>query len=91
MLTFFDELLKQPAPLHSEEVGPCQTAVSPDHHQVSDAAIHQVLGRLETPFPLLFDIIGYVTFSAKSSLTFTTLCEFQTLFHTYICVFLPFV
>lgn len=47
--TVLDEFLEQAVPLHTEEVGPGETAVASDYHEVGDAQLHQVLRRLETP------------------------------------------
>lgn len=50
--TIFCQLIEQTGPLLTEEVCAGQTAVSTNHHQVRDAALHQVVSRLQTPRPL---------------------------------------
>lgn len=42
-ITLLEELIQQAAPLLSEQVGSGQTAVSADHAQVGDAALHEVV------------------------------------------------
>lgn len=45
--TLLHQLPQQPAPLLPEEVGSCQAAISTNHTQVGDAALHQVVRRLQ--------------------------------------------
>lgn len=45
--TLLHQLPQQPAPLLPEEVGSCQAAISADHTQVGDAALHQVVRSLQ--------------------------------------------
>lgn len=46
-VTLLHQLAQQPAPLLPEQVGPRQAAVPADHAQVGDAALHQVVSRLQ--------------------------------------------
>ena len=46
--TLLHQLGQQPAPLLPEEVGSGQAAVSADHAQICDAALHQVVSCLQT-------------------------------------------
>jgi hypothetical protein len=48
-----DEFLKKRTPLLAEEIGAGETTVTADHHQIGDAAVHQVLGGFETSRALL--------------------------------------
>lgn len=49
-VTFLEELIQKAAPLLSEQVGSGQAAVSADHAQVGDAALHQVVSGFQAPF-----------------------------------------
>lgn len=49
-ITFLEELIQQAAPLLSEQIGTSQAAVSPNHAQVGDVALHQVVCRFQTSF-----------------------------------------
>ena len=44
-----EELIQQAAPLLSEQVGSGQAAVSTNHTQVGDAALHEVVCGLQAP------------------------------------------
>lgn len=45
--TLLHQLPQQPAPLLPEEVGSRQAAISANHAQVGDAALHQVVRRFQ--------------------------------------------
>lgn len=49
-ITFLEELIQQAAPLLSEQVGTSQAAVSANHAQVGDVALHQVVRRFQPSF-----------------------------------------
>lgn len=49
--TFADQLLQQPVPLLTEDVGTCQAAIAANDAQVADATAYQVESSDQAAFP----------------------------------------
>lgn len=72
--TLLHQLCQQPAPLLPEEVGSGQAAISTDHAQIGDSALHQVVSCLQTA------LVGTKLFTAGTADNSSTLIVMETYF-----------
>lgn len=78
--TIFNQVLQQAAPLRPEDVGPSQTAISPNDTQVGDPMLHQVVSSPEAPLSR-GESLAAGTANDRASLHVNKACEKASQYH----------